>query len=171
MGKTIMLSALIQTNCQPDSPDEKLAKSHNRRQLKLDSNFRVVRQQTRQAKGPAANLIVAPTSLLSQWSDEITRSSKPGSTKIVVWHGQNRHDLVAAIQDDHDKDESIKVVITSYGVLASEHAKSEKSTNGAYPIFESLSIPPRARNQMLMIMSSRMVACNLRRGAQLQIAY
>ena len=132
-----MLSALIQTNCQPDSLDERSTKSHNRRQLKLDSNFRVVRNPVRSAKGPAANLIVAPTSLLSQWSEEITRSSKPGTTKIIVWHGQNRHGLETAIQDDHDKDESIKIVITSYGILASEHAKSEKSTNGATSIFES----------------------------------
>jgi DNA repair protein RAD5 len=142
MGKTIMLSALIQTNREAGSPDEKAAKPQKARQLRLNNSFRAVRQLPRPLKGPSANLIVAPTSLLSQWSEEIRRSSKPGTTKIAVWHGHNRLDLDAAIQDDHDKDETIKVVITSYGVLASEHAKSEKSSNGPSPIFESLSDSP-----------------------------
>ena len=143
MGKTIMLSALIQTNREPGSHDEGATRNQKFRQLKLNSSFRAVRQSSRtSAKGPSANLIVAPTSLLSQWSEELRRSSKPGTMKIIVWHGQNRLDLDAEVEDDHDQDETIKVVITSYGVLASEHAKSEKSTSGLSPIFESLSNVP-----------------------------
>jgi DNA repair protein RAD5 len=39
------------------------------------------------------------------------------------------------VEDDEDE-KAIKVVITSYGVLASEHAKSEKSSSKS-PVFES----------------------------------
>ncbi len=130
MGKTIMLSALIQTARTPEDPP---AVSQNtttkRRQLRLDNKFRV-KNRNAPAKGPSATLIVAPTSLLSQWSEELQRSSKPGTLKTLVWHGTNRLDLEAAVE----KDDGVDVVITSYGTLVSEHARSERASS---PIFES----------------------------------
>lgn len=143
MGKTIMLSALIQTNLSSDDLDEidsdpdpaPVAKA---RQLKLNNAFRpVARRKTQPLRRPSATLIVAPTSLLNQWSEEIQRSSKPGTIKVLVWHGQNRLDLDAAVDDDQENDKTIKVVITSYGVLASEHAKPERPGSAKSPIFES----------------------------------
>ncbi|KAF8079094.1 DNA repair protein RAD5 [Lyophyllum atratum] len=135
MGKTIMLSALIHTSppSQEDTapPPPPAAK---RRQLKLNNAFRPVVQRKSQ-KPSSATLIVAPTSLLAQWSEELQRSSKPGTVKTFVWHGQNRLDLETATEDTDDGDTSVKIVITSYGVLSSEHAKSEKSTSVS-PIFE-----------------------------------
>ncbi|KAI0363760.1 hypothetical protein BV20DRAFT_957615 [Pilatotrama ljubarskyi] len=131
MGKTIMLSALIQTARGPEAPSENdPSTSSKRRQLKLNSAFRVVPKQTSdQKKGPSATLIVAPTSLLSQWAEELQRSSKPDTLKVLVWHGQNRLDLDAAVDGEGATD----VVITSYGTLVSEHAKHEKQPS---PIFE-----------------------------------
>lgn len=140
MGKTIMLSALIHTNSDPEPLNpETLAKERGkRRQLKLDNAFRpVVRQRPQSTKGPSATLIVAPTSLLSQWSEEIERSSKPGTVKVLVWHGQNRLDIEAAAEADDNDDQVIRVIITSYGVLASEHAKGEKSGSNISPVFQS----------------------------------
>lgn len=137
MGKTIMLSALIQTARDPEPPTstdngEAPAK---RRQLRLDSNFRVSKSSsTNSSRGPAATLIVAPTSLLSQWSEELKRSSKPDTLKILVWHGQNRLDLESAV----DHDDVVPVVITSYGTLVSEYTRwSDKI---ASPVFESMSL-------------------------------
>ena len=140
MGKTIMVSALIQTLHEPESAEQSeepglLSKT---RQLKLSSAFRTTARKSPQfSKGPAATLIIAPTSLLTQWAEELQRSSKPSTMKVLVWHGQNRLDLESAIEDDYEGDERIKVVVTSYGVLASEHAKSEKSGANLSPIFES----------------------------------
>jgi DNA repair protein RAD5 len=131
MGKTIMLSALIQTNCNlglrnsPNAEDESDVPA--RRQLRLDCKFR----PSESAKSePTATLIVAPTSLLTQWSEELERSSKPGTLKTIVWHGNNRLDL-SRVQRRDDK---LVIVITSYGVLASEHAKIAKAGSA---IFES----------------------------------
>jgi DNA repair protein RAD5 len=111
------------------------------RQLKLDNAFRPVsRQRPKSTKGPSATLIVAPTSLLNQWNEEIQRSSKPGTVKAIVWHGQNRLDLEAATEADDEDDKVLRVIITSYGVLASEHAKGEKSGSSLSPVFQSESL-------------------------------
>lgn len=136
MGKTIMLSALIQTSPPSNESEEIVTLPVKPRQLKLNNAFRSVPKQ-KVYKPPSATLIVAPTSLLSQWSEEIQRSSKPGAVKVLVWHGQNRLDLEAAIEDDDDDDKSIKVIITSYGVLASEHSKLEKPGGLKSLVFES----------------------------------
>ncbi|KAG0707588.1 SNF2 family N-terminal domain-containing protein [Suillus ampliporus] len=138
MGKTIMLSALIHTNRDSESilPDDTSRDLARARQLKLDNAFRSIAlgQRKKPTKGPSATLIVAPTSLLSQWHDELQRSSAPGTLKVTVWHGQNRLDL-DGIEDDSNDDASIPVIITSYGVLASEHSKLLKS-GGQSSIFQ-----------------------------------
>ncbi|EGN93185.1 hypothetical protein SERLA73DRAFT_172337 [Serpula lacrymans var. lacrymans S7.3] len=138
MGKTIMLSALIQTNRdpEPEALDDTGKDNSKIRQLKLDRAFRpTTHQRNKSTSRPSATLIVAPTSLLSQWSEEIQRSSEPGTVKVTVWHGQNRLDLTAATEEDNENDKSIKVVVTSYGVLASEHSKISKS-GGQSAVFQ-----------------------------------
>lgn len=137
MGKTIMLSALIQTSPPSEAEIQQDDKSSSKpRQLKLNSAFRTIPHKVKPRKPPSATLIVAPTSLLAQWSEEIQRSSKPGTIQVLVWHGHNRLDLEAVVDAGDDDDKTIKVVITSYGVLASEHAKSEKSSSSKSPVFE-----------------------------------
>lgn len=126
-----MLSALIQTARTPEAASTNGSGSSKRKQLRLDKNFRISNHHKAYSRGPAATLIVAPTSLLNQWSEELQRSSKPGALKILVWHGQNRLDLEAAVE----KEDGVDVVITSYGTLVSEHARSERSIPS--PVFES----------------------------------
>ncbi|TFK70420.1 hypothetical protein BDN72DRAFT_838861 [Pluteus cervinus] len=136
MGKTIMLSALIQSSRACDAePETAEAPANKSRQLRLNKAFRPNRGDSK-ARTPSATLIVAPTSLLTQWADELQRSSQPGTMEVVVWHGSNRLDLHAAVQNKDEDDKTIKVVVTSYGVLASEHAKVEKSSNGHSPVFD-----------------------------------
>ncbi|KAJ8453572.1 hypothetical protein ONZ45_g19661 [Pleurotus djamor] len=53
----------------------------------------------------------------------------------MVWHGQNRLDLEAALEQDGDDDKTLKIIVTSYGVLTSEHAKPEKNGRKS-PVFE-----------------------------------
>ncbi|RDX51210.1 hypothetical protein OH76DRAFT_1347561 [Lentinus brumalis] len=131
MGKTIMLSALIQTAREPEPPADVNANGSSKaKQLRLNNAFRVVQNPPQtQRKGPSATLIVAPTSLLAQWAEELQRSSKPDTLKVLVWHGQNRLDLDAAVDND-----AITVVITSYGTLVSEHAKHEKQPSSVFEI-------------------------------------
>ena len=131
-----MLSALIQTARGPEDPSPEPTQNPNKkRQLNLNRAFRAVKREPDvhpiAQRGPAATLIVAPTSLLTQWAAELERSSKPGTLKVLVWHSQNRMDLDAALGGD----DPVDVVITSYGTLVSEHSKS------ASPVFESKLLP------------------------------
>ena len=155
-------------------------------------------QQDNPKRIPNATLVVAPTSLLSQWGEELKRCSKEGTLDVYVWHGQNRFSLREVLYPDeveyidvdeddeqeeiesysdkedkyviivgesdsevegHDDEEwrpkasskrvkkakpkkgkrkKIQVVVTSYGVLVSEHAKYEKSVRKSESsVFES----------------------------------
>ncbi|PPQ79873.1 hypothetical protein CVT25_002929 [Psilocybe cyanescens] len=138
MGKTIMLSALIQTSPPLQEPEQRPLQTVKTKQLKLNNAFRAVNQRKPQSsKLPSATLVIAPTSLLNQWSDELHRSCKTGTMQVMVWHGQNRTDLEDLLEDDEEENSNvIKVVITSYGVLASEHAKMDRANKPRSPIFE-----------------------------------
>lgn len=115
MGKTIMLSSLIQTN-RGEKPEEEIFVHEDpelrakQKQLKLDAAFRPIKRQN--IRRSRATLIIAPASLLDQWASEIIRSSVKGTVNVIVWHGQGREDLGTIIDMDID---AIDVVITSYG--------------------------------------------------------
>lgn len=138
MGKTIILASLIHTNRGPDVTaasvlESKPKQTSKPRQIRLDAAFKK-QAISKTSKPSLATLVVAPTSLINQWGEELQRCSVADSLEVYVWHGQNRLDLDAAV----DSDDKIQVVVTSYGVLASEHAKHEKSTKkNPSSIFES----------------------------------
>ncbi|XP_020113093.1 putative SWI/SNF-related matrix-associated actin-dependent regulator of chromatin subfamily A member 3-like 2 [Ananas comosus] len=69
------------------------------------------------------NLIVCPMTLLSQWKDEIETHVLPGSLGIYIHYGQSRpKDAKLLAQSD--------VVLTTYGVLASEFSAENAADNG-----------------------------------------
>ncbi|EJD03591.1 uncharacterized protein FOMMEDRAFT_81947 [Fomitiporia mediterranea MF3/22] len=137
MGKTIMISSLIQTN-RGEKPEEVVSvetdeeqQRTKQKQLRLDAAFRpaVKKQIIRRSR---ATLIIAPASLLDQWANELRRSSQDGTVNVLVWHGQSRENLETLIDSDVD---AIDVIITSYGTLSSEHSRLEKSSDKSVPLF------------------------------------
>lgn len=68
---------------------------------------------------PYTTLVVAPTSLLSQWESEAMKASQPGTMKVLTYYGTdksvNLRDLCSASNPS-----APNVIITSYGVVLSE---------------------------------------------------
>ncbi|XP_027340515.1 DNA repair protein RAD5A isoform X1 [Abrus precatorius] len=69
------------------------------------------------------NLIICPMTLLGQWKAEIETHAHPGSLSLYVHYGQSRpKDAKSLAQSD--------VVITTYGILASEFSSENAEDNG-----------------------------------------
>ncbi|KAK4441254.1 DNA repair protein A [Sesamum alatum] len=83
---------------------------------------RLVKQKALLVGG--GNLIVCPMTLIGQWKTEIETHSEPGALSLYVHYGQNRSkDAKILVQTD--------VVLTTYGVLASEFSTENAVDNGS----------------------------------------
>ncbi|RDW63029.1 DEAD/DEAH box helicase [Aspergillus mulundensis] len=80
--------------------------------------------------GPYTTLVVAPMSLLAQWESEALKASKEGTMKVLVYYGNeksvNLRELCSA-----GNAAAPNVVVTSYGVVMSEHRAHQALTPGA----------------------------------------
>ena len=93
------------------------------KQARLGSNGGVVKRTKAQQKAstkPRATLVVAPMTLLDQWVQELSRSSKD-DVYVLMYYGNGRTDLRAEIEA------GVSVVVTSFGTLASEFKSSSLS--------------------------------------------
>ncbi|TNY22091.1 SNF2 family N-terminal domain-containing protein [Rhodotorula diobovata] len=68
-----------------------------------------------------ATLVVAPMTLLSQWCDELERSSKGKKMRVLMYYGNKRE---SGAELAREIDEGVDVVVTSYGTLCSDFKQS-----------------------------------------------
>ncbi|KAH4231684.1 hypothetical protein HBI06_072350 [Parastagonospora nodorum] len=107
LGKTVQSIALILSNARP----EKGVEPENKKNRISDST----------SKG---TLVIAPLALIKQWEAEInTKITKSHALKVLVHHGPSR-------TKSADKLKQYDVVITTYQVLASEHASCGDGPDG-----------------------------------------
>ncbi|KAG5248058.1 DNA repair protein [Salix suchowensis] len=69
------------------------------------------------------NLIICPVTLLGQWKAELETHAQPGSLSVYVHYGQSRVEGANFLAQSN-------VVITTYGVLASEFSAEDAVGNG-----------------------------------------
>ncbi|CED83674.1 dna repair protein rad5 [Phaffia rhodozyma] len=164
-SNAILPASKDETPPSPTAPPSTAAR-RSRRRLIFDSSFRVKKevesidededdspsgqmdesaddmaeQQERAEGGPYVTLVVCPVSLMNQWQDELKRSARKKTLNTMVYHGNARGvGLDEAL--DPDNPNRVDVVITSYGVLTSEHAKwSENQTKKKVKSFETVSL-------------------------------
>jgi DNA repair protein RAD5 len=145
LGKTIMVASLIHTN-HPSAPSRKTASQpapssssssadelqsdedsdapyqpspvKQKKQLRLDTKGKTRDGgSTHRAGRRSATLVVAPTSLLNQWKDELIRSSKEDLNVLVYNDQKDTSNLEAEL------DGGVDVVVASYGKLGFEFEK------------------------------------------------
>ncbi|TXG73707.1 hypothetical protein EZV62_002286 [Acer yangbiense] len=136
LGKTVMTISLLlahsergessgslctsQPSCEECDISEQ-SPNHTKKEPKISGFDKWTKQTNTLANG--GNLIICPMTLLGQWKEEIETHSQPGSLSLYVHYGQSRQkDAYLLAQSD--------VVITTYGVLASEFLSENAEDNG-----------------------------------------
>ncbi|XP_057956384.1 DNA repair protein RAD5A [Malania oleifera] len=122
LGKTIMTIALLLAHSEKGgSSGSQLITQSSTENSELSGFDKLIKQKKSLASG--GNLIICPMTLLSQWKAEIETHVQPGSLSLYVHYGQSRpKDSKILAQND--------VVITTYGVLASEFSAENADDNG-----------------------------------------
>ncbi|KHG20975.1 hypothetical protein F383_03752 [Gossypium arboreum] len=145
LGKTIMTISLLATHSErgglsdsqsSDQPSDQGGEAidvfgQSPNSVKTATKFpgfdKLSKQRNKLANG--GNLIICPMTLLGQWKAEIETHVQPGSLSLYVHYGQSRpKDAKLLAQND--------VVITTYGVLASEFSAEVNSEDngGLYSV-------------------------------------
>ncbi|KAI3706455.1 hypothetical protein L6452_24209 [Arctium lappa] len=139
LGKTIMTISLLlahterggsldrDTNSQAGSESNEVGNgsdqtSSSPKKPSKFSGFDKLRKQKQSLIG-GGNLIICPMTLIGQWKAEIETHAEPGSLSIYVHYGQSRpKDAKILAQSD--------VVLTTYGVVASEFSSENAEERG-----------------------------------------
>ncbi|KAL3627745.1 hypothetical protein CASFOL_029108 [Castilleja foliolosa] len=123
LGKTISTIALI---LKERSPSPKPPKPNDAEQTLMDMLNSIDRP-------PAGTLIVCPTSVLRQWSQELVNKVTPeANLSVLVYHGANR-------TKDPDELAKYDVVVTTYALVGQEVPKepavNSKDDPNPSPVF------------------------------------
>ncbi|KAI3461336.1 hypothetical protein Pfo_017999 [Paulownia fortunei] len=86
------------------------------------AGFEKLRKQKASLVG-GGNLIICPMTLIGQWKTEIETHAQPGALSLYVHYGQSRSKDVKVLAQSN-------VVLTTYGVLASEVSTENADDNG-----------------------------------------
>ncbi|EEP80155.1 hypothetical protein UREG_04997 [Uncinocarpus reesii 1704] len=114
LGKTIEVMSLIHSH-RPDSATLETSSKQSPNALLALTN-----SSSTAAEAPYTTLVVAPTSLLSQWESEAIKASNSGSVKVLVYHGSDKSVDLRALCSSTNPEGPLNLIITSYGVVRSE---------------------------------------------------
>ncbi|KAK9072647.1 hypothetical protein SSX86_009082 [Deinandra increscens subsp. villosa] len=131
LGKTIMTISLLLAHTERggsiDSENNEVGNgsdqsSSSPKKPSKFSGFDKFKKQKQLLIG-GGNLIICPMTLIGQWKAEIETHAEPGSLSIYVHYGQSRpKDAKILAQSD--------VVLTTYGVVASEYSSENAEERG-----------------------------------------
>lgn len=85
---------------------------------------------TDKGSGKGGTLIVCPTSLVTQWMNELNTHVVPNFIRAVAHYGHARGQSYSICTN------AVDIVVTTYGTLASEFADDESKMNTGGPVFQ-----------------------------------
>ncbi|KAJ5227097.1 DNA repair protein rad5 [Penicillium citrinum] len=114
LGKTIEMLSLVHSNkSEPRTDTSKGISSVNDLARVPDSSTAVI-------QAPYTTLVVAPTSLLSQWESEAMKASAPGEMRVLMYYGAEKSVNLRDICCESKHASAPHLIVTSYGVVLSE---------------------------------------------------
>ncbi|KAJ5587417.1 DNA repair protein rad5 [Penicillium hispanicum] len=114
LGKTIEMLSLIHSHkTEPDPQTSSGISSVNDLARVPNSSLSVV-------PAPYTTLVVAPTSLLSQWESEALKASEAGTMRVLMYYGADKAVNLRDICCEAKYASAPHLVVTSYGVVLSE---------------------------------------------------
>ncbi|KAF3895621.1 DNA excision repair protein (Rad5) [Trichophyton interdigitale] len=116
LGKTIEMMSLIHSHKPNSEYFNSITSSSSSQGIIWPHNSPEV------SYAPHTTLVVAPTSLLSQWESEASKASKPGTMKTLVYYGTDKSVNLRNICSPKNQ-LAPNIIITSYGVVRSEHSQ------------------------------------------------
>ncbi|KAL1954148.1 hypothetical protein VTO42DRAFT_1556 [Malbranchea cinnamomea] len=123
LGKTIEMLSLIHSH----RPEPDIAERH----LKANPGLQDVAPGllgrstafSKPVPAPHTTLVVAPTSLLSQWESEALKASAVGSMRVLIYYGNDKQVDLRNLCGTMSATNGPNLIITSYGVVRSEHGR------------------------------------------------
>ncbi|OGM40566.1 putative DNA excision repair protein (Rad5) [Aspergillus bombycis] len=114
LGKTIEMLSLV--HCHRNLPPGQAADGPS----SVSGLARLPSSTSGVVPAPYTTLVVAPTSLLSQWESEALKASEPGSMKVLMYYGNEKYVNLRELCASGNPT-APNVIVTSYGVILSEY--------------------------------------------------
>ncbi|KAH9817098.1 SNF2 family N-terminal domain-containing protein [Melampsora americana] len=119
LGKTIQMAALICTG--KPSKEGSRSKVLDSNVMKEDEIIEIKHPKGLMKPEPMATLVICPLTLLNQWQDELERCDP--SLKVSIYHSSSHGKHTP---EDPTQGGSYDVVITTYGIVATEWAELDE---------------------------------------------
>ncbi|KAJ5218766.1 DNA repair protein rad5 [Penicillium cinerascens] len=121
LGKTIEMLSLVHSHKTEPNPNVSSGISSVNDLTRLPNAAGIV-------PAPYTTLVVAPTSLLSQWESEALKASQPGTMRTLLYYGADKAVNLRDICCEAKYSTAPNVIVTSYGVVLSEFRQLTQSS-------------------------------------------
>lgn len=113
LGKTIEMLSLVHSHKTEPKPQASNGISSVNELARVPNSAGVV-------PAPYTTLVVAPTSLLSQWESEALKASEAGTMRVLVYYGADKAVNLRDLCCESKHASAPHLIVTSYGVVLSE---------------------------------------------------
>ncbi|KAJ5745984.1 hypothetical protein N7520_011166 [Penicillium odoratum] len=128
LGKTIEMMSLVHSHRTEPSPKVMNGIGSVNDLARVPNSAGIV-------PAPYTTLVIAPTSLLSQWESEALKASKPGTMRVLMYYGAEKAVNLRDLCCESKHASAPHVIVTSYGTVLSEFrslAMQSMLSAGAY---------------------------------------